>query len=134
MMKLIGKLFDHTCRVYTITAVLFLLLQMAIAGGADETVIRPEAFLLILPFAVIFALADLIYLSPRIALALRLLIHFVFVVAGACAFLYMPMMGADSPSSSVLTAVFGFAVAYWVCMVPYLLLSSAVRRLIVKRK
>lgn len=128
MKKTAVKFLNHTCRVYTITAVLLLLLQIAIAGNAEQTVIRPEAFLLVLPFACGFALADLLYTwkgAPHIA---RLLGHFIMVVLSAFLFLYLPMAGAENVTSQKLTFLVILAAAYWICMLPYLIVVSIVKR------
>lgn len=127
MKKVTAKFLNHTCWVYTITAVLLLLLQMAIAGSAEETVIRPEAFLLVLPFACGFALANLVYTWKDIPYVVRLFIHFVMVVMWAYLFLYLPI-ASENASSSKLTFVLILAAAYWICMLPYLIVVSIVKR------
>ena len=43
-MKLIKKFADHLCRIYTISAMLFLLLNIAIDGSLEGTAITTKSY------------------------------------------------------------------------------------------
>ena len=89
-MKTVKSFFDHLCRVYTISAMLFLLLNLAIAGTLENTIINARSFLLVFLFAVGFALANVIYTSQFSTAGLRLAMHFVLVTMSAFLFLCLP--------------------------------------------
>ena len=85
-MKVLKKFADHLCRVYTISAMLFLLLNIAIDGTLEDTEIITKAYLLVFVFAIGFALANLIYGSKTISsFGVRLVCHFVVVTASEVA-------------------------------------------------
>lgn len=126
-MKTVLKFFDHLCRVYTVTAVLFLLLNLAVAGNAENTVIRPEAFLLVLPFAAGFSLANVFYGAIKLPHALRLIVHFLTVTVCAYLFLYLPAgTGASTGMKFLMWLI--VALIYWLFMGGYLMIGTVYRR------
>ena len=114
-MKLIKKFADHLCRIYTISAMLFLLLNIAIDGSLEGTAITTKSYLLVFAFAVGFALANLIYTANISSFGVRLGCHFVIVTASA----YLPSNAGVTASSKLLMLLF-FAVLYWICMAIFL--------------
>lgn len=125
-MKFFAKLFDDTCKAYTLSALALLLLRLALSGSFENTMIEPRSFLLLLPFAIGVALASGIYRVERWAHALRLTAHFLLCVVGAFLFLYLPMTSA-SPSAG-LVALLLLSVLYWIVMSIYLV-ATAKRRM-----
>lgn len=122
-MKWWNRVLDDICRVYTLTALLLLLLRLAMAGSFDNTVIRPGAFLLILPFSAGVALAAALYRWQTVSHALRLTGHFVICVLCAFLFLYLPY-AASSGASGKLLALLGLCLLYWALMGIYLALTA----------
>ncbi|MBQ7397466.1 MAG: hypothetical protein IJW09_01410 [Clostridia bacterium] len=118
-MKLIKKFADHLCRIYTISAMLFLLLNIAIDGSLEGTAITTKSYLLVFAFAVGFALANLIYTANISSFGVRLGCHFVIVTASAYLLLYLPSNAGVTASSKLLMLLF-FAVLYWICMAIFL--------------
>lgn len=119
-MKLIKKFTEHLFCVYTVSAMLFLLLNIAIEGTLEDTGISTKAYLLVFAFAIGFALADLVYQAKMISsFGVRLACHFVIVTASAFVFLYLPNMPGASSSSKLLMLLL-FALLYWICMAVYL--------------
>ena len=119
-MKLLKKFTDHLFCVYTVSAMLFLLLNIAIDGTLEDTGISTKAFLLVFVFAISFALANLLYASKMISsFGVRIACHFVIVTASACLFLYLPNMSGATSSSKLLMLLL-FALLYWICMAVYL--------------
>ena len=119
---------DHTCRVYTVTAMLMLLLNLS-----EDAVLSAPAFLRVFWFALSFALADVLYISLQTRKFLRSMIHFVFVVVGAFVFLYLP--GADhARASTKLIMLLAIALVYWVAMALYWVVCSLFRKAVPEQK
>ena len=126
-MKLLWKWIDHTCRIYTVTSILLLLLQPTVTGSFEQALIEPVKFLMLLPFAVGIALANLVYGCKAASHALRLIAHFVLCVLSSFLFLYLPGNAQASASGKFLIVLF-LIVLYWVVMGIYLLCTRASRR------
>jgi hypothetical protein len=126
-MKLLKKFADHLCRVYTVSAMLFLLLNLAIDGTLEGTIINTQAFLLVFVFALGFALADLVYTADFASFGVRLSCHFVIVTASAFLFLYLPGNFAASSSSKLLMLLL-MILLYWICMAIYLAFARVKRK------
>ncbi len=127
-MKVLKKFADHLCRVYTISAMLFLLLNIAIDGTLEDTEIITKAYLLVFVFAIGFALANLIYGSKTISsFGVRLVCHFVVVTASAFLFLYLPNMPGASASSKLIMLLL-FVLLYWICMSVYLAFAKVIKK------
>lgn len=125
-MKFLSKLFDDTCKAYTVAAVILLLLRLAIAGSFENTLIEPASFLLLLPFSIGVALAIGIYRMDKVSHALRLTVHFLLCVPGAFFLLYLPSSNA-SPSSGLIAFLL-LCLLYWAVMGVYLAVSSRRRK------
>ena len=126
-MKLVWKLIDHSCRTYTVTSVLLLLLQPSVTGSFEQTMIEPMSFLMMLPFAVGIALANACYTSKMASYGIRLLVHFVLCVLSAFLFLYLPGNAQASGSGKLLIFLF-LSILYCVVMGLYLVCTRARRR------
>ena len=126
-MKQFSKFSHILCAVYTVTALLLLLFNLALSGGFEGMVIRPAAFLLIFPFAACIALATLFYNGKGAGSALRLCMHFIVCTGAAYLLLYLPTNRAASASGKLIMLVL-FALLYWICMGIYLAISSAAKK------
>lgn len=122
-MKLFSGFWRHLCAVYTVTSLLFLLLNWMIAGSFDNTVIRPEAFLLLLPFAAGVALATVLYAVKSLSHAWRLVLHFAVCTLSAYLFLYLPAGTAASGGMKLLMLML-IMLLYWIIMGAYLALTA----------
>ena len=116
------KLMDHTCRVYTVTAMLMLLLNLS-----DDAVLSAPAFLRVFWFALSFALANVVYGWTQTRKFLRLMIHFLLVVVGAFVFLYLPV-AEHATASTKLIMLLAVALVYWVMMALYWVACSLFRK------
>jgi hypothetical protein len=96
-----------------VTSLLFLLLNWMIAGSFDNTVIRPEAFLLLLPFAAGVALAAVLYAVKSLTHAWRLVLHFAVCTLSAYLFLYLPAGTAASGGMKLLMLML-IILLYWI--------------------
>ena len=126
-MKLLSKFFYVLCAAYTVTAMLMLLFNLALAGGFEGTVIRPAAFLLIFPFALCLSLACLVYEAKTLPAAFRLGVHFVICTGAAYLLLYLPTNASASGAGRLIMLCL-FALLYWLCMGIYLGIASACRK------
>ena len=126
MMKWMLKLGRQTCCIYTVFAMLFLLLNLAIEGSLSDTYINARSFLLVFVFALFFALANVIYTLPRPAHGLRLVLHFALVVGSLYLCLYLPS-GAGTATSGKLLILLLLVVMYWLFMGIYMALTRTVR-------
>ena len=126
MMKWMIKFARQTCCVYTVSAMLFLLLNLAIEGSLSETYINARSFLLVFVFAVFFALANAVYALPKPTHGLRLLAHFALVVGSMYLCLYLPS-GAGTATSGKLLILMLLVVMYWLFMGIYLVLARTAR-------
>ncbi len=118
-MKAVKNFFDHLCRVYTISAMLFLLLNLAIAGTLENTIINARSFLLVFLFAVGFALANVIYTAKFSSAGLRLALHFVLVTLSAFLFLCLPAKTSGGASGRIVILIV-MILLYWIGMAIYL--------------
>ena len=118
-MKTIKRFFNQLCWVYTISAMLFLLLNLAIAGSLENTLINAQSFLLVFVFAVGFALANVIYTARFASGGLRLALHFVLVTLSAFLFLCLPANTAGGASGKIVILIV-MVLLYWICMSVYL--------------
>lgn len=118
-MKTVKNFFDHLCRVYTISAMLFLLLNLAIAGSLENTLINARSFLMVFLFAVGFALANMIYTARFSSAGLRLALHFVLVTLSAFLFLCLPSNPSGGASGRIVILLV-MILLYWMCMAIYL--------------
>lgn len=125
-MKWMMKLARQTCCVYTVSAMLFLLLNLAIKGSLSNTYINARSFLLVFVFALFFALANVIYTLPKPSHGLRLALHFVIVVGSLYLFLYLPS-GAGTATSGKLLILLLITLMYWLFMGVYLALTRTIR-------
>ena len=126
-MKIVKSFFDHLCRVYTISAMLFLLLNLAIAGTLENTHINAQAFLLVFLFAVGFAAANMIYTSSFATGGVRLTIHFVLTTLSAFLFLCLPSNPSGGNSGKIVILLV-MILLYWIFMSIYLALSRAKKK------
>lgn len=118
-MKVVKSFSNHLCRVYTISAMLFLLLNLAIAGTLENTIINARSFLLVFLFAVGFAVANVIYMAKFSSAGVRLALHFVLVTLSAFLFLCLPANTSGGASGKIVILIV-MILLYWMCMAVYL--------------
>lgn len=112
-MKWWGNLWRQICEVYTVTALLLILLNLMIAGSLSATVIDAGAFLWVLAFAVCFALANELGRASFLPRWGGRMLHFLLVILGAFLFLYLPN-GRGTTASGKLIMVCIMVTLYWI--------------------
>ena len=125
-MKSLLRFFRYLCMAYTVTSLLFLLLNLAIAGSLENTVIHTESFLLVFPFAAGVALASLVYGAKQTSHGLRLVLHFAMCALSAFFFLYLPA-GTGAGAGMKFLMFLLIALVYWLVMGPYLAFTAKTR-------
>ena len=127
-MKFIARLWHQFCGIYTVSALILLLLNLMISGTLAESIINAKAFLLLFLFALAFAFANVLLRVSGIPYAGRVALHFVIVLLGSYCCLYLPN-NAASASSGKLMMLLIMVVVYWAIMGLYLARSAKHRAL-----
>jgi hypothetical protein len=108
------KISLHTTVYFTVITVIQLGSWM-LANGASGGY-SPLRVLCMLPFAALFALANVNYKYGEGSASLRVLLHFLLTVGGAFVFLYLPSrQTGDSVEAAVAIALI-LVVIYWIVM------------------
>jgi hypothetical protein len=118
-MKIFVRLWRQFCAIYTVSALLLLLSNLAMAGSLERTLINAGAFLLLFLFALLFAGANLLMGVVRIPYLARVLLHFVLVAGGGFCLLYLPYNAAAASSSKLIILIL-MMLLYWIPMGIYL--------------
>ena len=114
--------------VYTMTALLLILLNLMIAGTLSDTVIDTGAFLWVLAFALCFAIANAVQHVPSMPRWGGILLHFTLVTTGAFLFLYLPN-NRGTTGSGKLMMVCILVVLYWIGMGAWMGIRVLARKL-----
>ncbi len=127
-MKLLKIWGQHFCTVYTISALILLLFNLALEGGTDNVAVNMKLFLLLFLFAAAFAAADVVYLCTSWSHAGRVLVHFLVVTLSAFLILYLPSGATMGGNAMKLLMFVVIAIVYWPPMGIYLWITAAKRR------
>lgn len=124
------KLGLHTCVYFTVITAIQLLGWMMMNSGVIMTSgYSPVRILCVLPFAALFAFANVFFKDSESKLSLRVLCHFLFTVGGAFVFLYLPSrQSGDSVEAAVAMALI-LAALYWIIMGSFLGLRARFHRI-----
>ena len=77
------------CVYYTITTFLLIFLFWLITGNITRAM-HPVALMMVFPFSVVFAFANRVFRSPRLARWQRVLTHWALTMLGMFLFLFLP--------------------------------------------
>lgn len=129
----VKKILTHACVCFTVTAFLLLVLYWII--NADMTRgLHPLALVLIFPFSLFFATANVLLRHAPWPRSLAVTVHFILTVGGVMLFLYLPNRPAGSTASGGLIFFFFVAVAYAVVMGIIALVRGRAKRLRAENK
>ena len=115
------------CVYYTAATFLLLFIYFALnidLSGGMQTV----ALIFILPFAICFSSANIVYRHTPLKKWLRVLIHYVLTVGGAFGFLYLPNKDPQQKASTALLLFLVFSVIYILIMGAILIICARIRR------
>ena len=93
-----------TCAAYTVIVLFLCLVLLFTSDNADRTV-SPLNFLLVLPFSLVFSVANYVDRETKLHPLPKSLLHFLLTVGGFFCFLYLPAFPNQGESSSLV--VFG---------------------------
>lgn len=128
VLTVILSLMQATCCYFTVFAVLLILIQWAMAGTLEDTVIAVDAFFMLLPLSLAFSAARKIRRSAGLSKGIKAVLHPVLCMGGI--FLaYLPYLTQNNfPASSVLVHMVVFLVAYGLVTAGIYVISLATRR------
>ncbi|MCI6502467.1 MAG: hypothetical protein MSA49_04470 [Clostridia bacterium] len=115
--KILNTVFFHTCAYFTVFTLILLIIQ-ASAGDSNTAYVKPSRFLLVLPFALFIALADVLFLLPKLQKAVALLFHCLITMLGFFFFMYLPVSGSIQMLPILLLALILYGIVMTVCMIP----------------
>ena len=121
------KIAIGTCIYYTATTFLILFLYFVL--NVDLTLgIDPLALISILPFAVCFSVANVIYRHTKLKIGWRALIHYVLTVGAAFVCLYLPNKTEQQKASGALILFLLFTVIYFLIMGTIWIITGRIKR------
>ena len=127
MKDFVQKIVVPACIYFSVITVPFALLVYAIYGGGGSvgtlSALRTAAFF---AFALVFATANALVKSERIAFGLRVLIHAALTGLGFLLFMLLP---AELESSGILSGLFVYYVIYGIVLAVILIKRSQTKRL-----
>lgn len=116
-----------SCVYYTSATFFILFLYFALnrdLTGGMQTL----ALIAILPFAVCFSSANVIYCQTSLDKWLRVVLHYVLTVGGAFLFLYLPNKDPQQSGSQAFLLFLVFSLIYTIVMAIILTVSGRIRR------
>lgn len=121
----LGRLLRSACVIFTVLALLLCVGQMLFA--AEATVIYPLSFVLLYPFSLCFAGANLLARHEAVSKGVRVFAHFGIVTLGAVLFVFLPA-GVFATGSSALVIVSAYVLLYWLGLAAVAGVRSVLRR------
>ncbi len=125
--RTIGKWLCGGCVCYTLLSVFFLILGMILSGSGYR--VNTFSFLMMLPCALMFSLANLLLGNREMAFWLRALLHYGITILSAFLFLWLPA-NVEARGSTVLILALTFTAVYWLLFGLVRLMLGRIRRLL----
>lgn len=126
-MNRIKKIALDSCVYYTVSTFLVLFLYFVLNTDLAEGV-QPLALIAILPFSILFAIANTIFRHTSLDRWARLLIHYTLTVGGSFLFLYLPNKDPQQTASQSALLFLVFTILYALVMGAVLIVSSRIAR------
>ncbi len=127
MKKYIKKIVTAACIYYTAATFLILFLYWALNSDLSRGV-QPRSLIFILPFAICFATANVIFGHAPIGPGMRVLLHFLLTVGGAWIFLYLPGRDPAAAGSQGLILFLALTILYAIIMGAVLVFKARIKR------
>jgi len=110
-----------TCIIYTVFSAVLLCGQLLAEGNADDVIIEPLRFFLLLPYALCTAFGFTFMKCKEIHGLIRGSIHYLCVAVSIFAFLYLPMASSASDGDKlaaffIISIVYAFAYVLLICI------------------
>ncbi|MBE6701809.1 MAG: hypothetical protein E7585_00135 [Ruminococcaceae bacterium] len=119
------KIAIHTCIYFTGATLLLIYIYFLFSASSG---IHPLAQLLILPFSLLFALANVQFQHATIKIAWRVVIHYALTVGGMFCLLYLPNKAPGATASQGLFLFIGLTFIYAIVMGILLILRARIQR------
>ena len=126
VLKLIKKWLAHTCVYFTISILIYLLIQAITIVGENFKGLEVDRTLLILVFSLLLALANTVLTLDKLSTALKIAIHFVIVMFAFYACLLLPV---SMPASRIFVGLVLAAIVYAIIMGLVALFRSRYKRI-----
>lgn len=122
-----GRILIHTCIYFTVTSFLILLIYQILSKDTTYG-LQPVAMVLIFPFSLLFAIANVQFAHANLPRAVRVCIHYALTVGGAFVCLYLPNKSGGSTAAQGFILYLALTVLYAVFMAIFLIVIARVRR------
>lgn len=122
------RIIKNACCIFTGCSVLLVLVNWAISGSLDDTLIFADGFLMLYPFSLAVAAAHLVRKSDKMGVGAKCILHPLLCLLGIF-LVYLPYMVRNAfPVASVMVHLFAFAVAYGLVTAVACVISLAFRK------
>lgn len=115
------KTLSLTCIIYTVFSAVLLCVQLLVEGNADDVIIEPLRFLLLLPYALCTAFGFVFMSYKDMHGLIRGAVHYLCVAVSIFAFLYLPTASYASDGDKlaaffVISLLYAFAYVLVICV------------------
>ena len=120
------KICTHTCIYYTVATFCLLLIYAILARDLTQG-LQVKAQICILPFALLFACANVIFAHAPLSAAWRVTLHYAFTLSGVMLCLYLPNRDPQAGGSQGLVLFLALSMIYAIVMGVILGLAARIR-------
>lgn len=117
----------HACVYFTVTSFILLLVYQILSKDTTYG-LQPLAMVMIFPFSLLFAIANIQFAHAKLTMAARVLIHYALTVGGAFVCLYLPNKSNGSTAAQGFILFLTFSVLYAVVMAVFLVIRARAKR------
>ena len=127
MKKWLWKICTHACIYYTVTVFLLLFVYLILSKDLSDGM-RPLALVMIFPFSLSFAGANILLREARFSKVARVACHAALTLGGIWLFLVLPNRDPSSSASQLFILFIVFFFLYALVMSVILLVSARIHR------
>ena len=124
----LGRIFKNACIYYTVTTFLLIFLFWLIADDITRAM-HPTALMLIFPFSLLFATANMIFRESELDTWLKVIIHYTVTMLALMLCLYLPNKAVNARASGAFALLLILSVIYFIVMAVVLYLRARVFRI-----
>jgi len=117
----------RTCLYFTCIVLLLLSAQAIATEDSVAKYVEPSRFLMIFPFAITVAIADMVWKAQNAKTALKLTVHYIAITAAFYVFLYLPVQSSQNPTSPLIIIAL-LSVVYFICATTALVIRAKIRK------
>ncbi len=127
MNSYLKRILLHTCVYFTVTTLLLLLIYQIVSKDTSRGM-QPLAMVMMLPFSLCFAAANVQFAHAKISKALRVIFHYLLTVPGAFVCLYLPNKSDGSTAMQGFVLFIALTLIYAAFMTAYLSVLYRIKR------